>query len=126
MKVTLSFDFLGFNVRQYKVGKTHSGRKRNGSLLEFKTIIKPSKEKIKAHIKKIGDIIRSHKSSKQEVLIKELNPVIKGWCNYNRTVVSKEIFSYCDHIIYKQLKKWASEDTLPNPKNGLLINIGTH
>ena len=100
------FDFLGFNIRQYKVGKTYSGRKRNGSL-GFKTIIKPSKEKIKAHIKKVGDIIKNHKSSKQKVLIKELNPVIKGWCNYNRTNVSKDIFSYCDSILYKQLKRWS-------------------
>jgi RNA-directed DNA polymerase len=49
----IGFDFLGFNIRQYEVGKTHSGNNTKGVPLGFKTIIKPSKEKIKSHIKKL-------------------------------------------------------------------------
>lgn len=45
------FDFLGFSIRQYPVGKCHSGKTTNGKSLGFKTIIKPSNDKIKAHIK---------------------------------------------------------------------------
>lgn len=37
------FDFLGFNIRQFPVGKYTSGKVR-GKLLGFKTIITPSKE----------------------------------------------------------------------------------
>ena len=31
------FDFLGFNIRQYEVGKTHTGNNTNGTPLGFKT-----------------------------------------------------------------------------------------
>lgn len=102
----VGFDFLGFTIRQFPVGKNHSG-KLCGKLLGFKTIIKPSKEKIKAHIKKLGEVIRGHKASSQETIIKKLNPIIRGWTNYYSTVCSKETFSTCDHILYLQLKRWA-------------------
>ena len=36
------FNFLGFNIRQYPVGKCHSGKKANGKPTGFNTIIKPS------------------------------------------------------------------------------------
>jgi RNA-directed DNA polymerase len=103
----VGFDFLGFTIRQYPQGKNHSGKNSHGKILGFKTTITPSKEKIKTHIKKVGDVIRSHKSSPQSALIKELNPIVRGWSNYYSTVVSKDIFSNCDHKIYLQLKRWA-------------------
>ena len=99
----IGFDFLGFSIRQFPVGKHHDGKLKLG----FKTIIKPSKDKIKAHIEKLGKVIDKHKSSPQIALIKELNPIIRGWSNYYRAVCSKEIFSDCDYILYQQLKRWA-------------------
>ncbi len=36
------FDFLGFNVRQYEVGKYYTGKNGHGKPLGFKTLIKPS------------------------------------------------------------------------------------
>ncbi|WP_324282159.1 group II intron reverse transcriptase/maturase [Cyanobacterium aponinum UTEX 3221] len=103
----VGFDFLGFNIRQYEVGKTHTGKNSKRVALGFKTVIKPSKDKIKLHIKKVGDIIRKHKASSQVALIKELNPIIRGWANYYSTVCSKKTFSKCDHLIYQQLRAWA-------------------
>lgn len=100
------FDFLGFNIRQYEVGNTHTGKSTHGVPLGFKTIIKPSKEKIKLHIKKTGDTIRKHKASPQAALIKELNPIIRGWANYYSSVCSKETYSRCDSMVYQQLKRW--------------------
>jgi RNA-directed DNA polymerase len=102
----VGFDFLGFTVRQFEVGKKHSGKNSKGSLLGFKTIIKPSEAKIKDHIKKLGDVIDTHRSSSQETLIANLNPIIRGWSNYYRTVCSKETYSRCDHLLYSQLKRW--------------------
>lgn len=58
----VGFDFLGFNIRQYKVGKTHYGKSGgNGAsrILDFKTIIKPSKEALKKHTTKVGKIIHT-------------------------------------------------------------------
>ncbi|MDJ0594672.1 MAG: group II intron reverse transcriptase/maturase [Pleurocapsa sp. MO_226.B13] len=101
------FDFLGFTIKQFPVGKHHSGKSSHQEILGFKTIIKPSKEKIKAHIKSLGKVITKHKSSPQIALINNLNPIIRGWSNYYSAVCSKETYSYCDHILYLQLKRWA-------------------
>jgi RNA-directed DNA polymerase len=100
------FDFLGFNVKQYKVGKYQSGRIKNGKKLGFKTLIKPSKEKVKIHYQKIADTCDKYKNAKQEVLISKLAPIIRGWCNYYKTVVSKETFSKLSNLTYLRLARW--------------------
>ncbi len=107
------FNFLGFNIRQWKVGKYQSGRikckPRNikSRLLGFKTIISPSKEKKKVHYDYIASTINSHRAMPQEALIKILNPIIRGWGNYYATVVSKEAYQKLDHLVYWKLRDWA-------------------
>ena len=66
------FDFLGFNLRHYK-----------GKLL-----IKPQKEKVLAFCKKIGKILSQMKARTQQEVIKTLNPLLRGFANYYRGVVS--------------------------------------
>ena len=44
--------------------------------------------------------------STQEVLIRALNPIIRGWCNYHRHVVSKRIFSKMENRIYWTIWRW--------------------
>ncbi len=107
-KVAPGFDFLGWNFRQYPVGKHHSGKtgSQNSKLLGFKTLIKPSKKAIKAHADKVKQVIKTHKTAPQYALIKHLNPVIRGWCNYHSKVVSKETFSSLDHITWQRLRAW--------------------
>jgi RNA-directed DNA polymerase len=85
------FDFLGKNIRKY-----------GGKLL-----IKPSKTTIKSFLDKVRGIIKSNKSTKQETLIRKLNPVIRGWVNNQRYVVSSAVFSRIDYEIYKCLWQWA-------------------
>ena len=101
------FDFLGFNIRQYHVGKYQSGKNTYGQRLGFKTIIKPDKESIKKHYQKLADTIKRFNAAPQIKLILELNPIITGWCNYYRTVCSKEIFSKMEHLMFIRLKRWA-------------------
>ena len=84
------FDFLGFNARCYKE----------------KLLIKPQKAKVLAFCKKIGNIIKSMKTVKQEVLIKKLNPILRGFANYYRTVVSKKTFQYISHRVWSYLWNW--------------------
>ncbi|NEU84605.1 group II intron reverse transcriptase/maturase, partial [Nostoc sp. UIC 10630] len=105
--VIVGFDFLGFNVRQYKVGKTRSGKNAHSKVLGFKTLIKPNKEAITRHYGRICEIIDAYKSATQEALIKHLNPIIRGWTNYYSTVVSKEVFSKLDHLVFLKLFRWA-------------------
>ena len=108
----VGFDFLGFNLRQYSVGKHQSGADRYGTKRGFKTIIKPSKKKIALHIRKLGDTIDAYKSAPQVLLISKLNPIIRGWCNYYSTVCSKQVFAHCDHILlFSQLRAWARRRT---------------
>ena len=114
------FDFLGFNVRQYPVGKYHSG-KNNGTLLGFKTIIKPSARKLKLHAESLSSVIKAHKSAPQEALISRLNPIIRGWANYYSTVISKKIFSGMDKLAYQQLRAWANRRH-PNKNRSWIAN----
>ncbi len=101
------FDFLGFNVRQYPVGKYQSGKNSNGEKLGFKTIIKPSSESVKRHYQKLADTIKRFNAAPQIKLISELNPIIRGWCNYFRTVCSKETFTDMNTLVFQRLKRWA-------------------
>jgi len=41
------------------------------------------------------------------MVIRLLNPMIRGWGNYYSTQVSKKVFAYCDHQINQMLWKWA-------------------
>lgn len=97
------FDFLGQNIRKYKDGKRH------------KLLIKPSKENVKTFLKKIREGIRRNGAMNQTKLINFLNPIIRGWLNYHRSVVSKDIFHRVDHEIWKALWKWAKRK---HPKKG--------
>jgi len=101
----VGFDFLGFQVRQYPVGKyrTRTYRGKPG----FKTLIKPSPKAIKRHQQQIWDIVRKHRGNAQEALIAELNPVIWGWALYHRTGVAKRVFTEVDMWIFERLTWWA-------------------
>ncbi|GCA83568.1 group II intron-encoded protein LtrA [Microcystis aeruginosa NIES-2522] len=103
----VGFDFLGFNIRQYQVGKHHGAKSSKGVKLGFKTLIKPSAEKVKSHLKKLGEVVNSQKSSPQDALIKRLNPIIRGWSNYYSSVVSSKTFTDCDYYFFEKLKRWA-------------------
>ncbi len=94
------FDFLGFTIQQFPVGKYHSNQ-------GFKTIITPSKKKQKVHYDQIASVIEAHKAAPQAALISRLNPIIMGWANYYATVVSKVAYSALDHLTYQKLKAWA-------------------
>jgi len=100
------FNFLGFNVRQYKVGAYRAAKNGHGEILGFNTLIKPTKEAVKRHLDKIGQIIDKHHNAPQEALISRLNPVITGWCNYYSSVVSKDTFSKCVSLTYQKLRAW--------------------
>jgi len=101
------FNFLGFNVRQYPVGKYNTGCNTHGKPLGFKTLIKPSKEKVKVHYDHLASVIKQHNAAPQAALIAQLNPIIRGWANYYSTGISKETFSELTMKMYLKLKSWA-------------------
>ncbi len=101
------FDFLGFNIKQYKVGKYQSGKDNHGNKLGYKTIIKPSKDSINRHYKKMAETIKRLNAAPQIKMIAELRPIITGWCNYFKTVCSQEIFSALTRLTHIRLRRWA-------------------
>ena len=110
----VGFDFLGFNIRQLQAGKTHTGKDIRGRRLSFKTIIKPSKEAIQRHSKRLQEIVRQHRGAPQTALITRLNPVIRGWTQYYATVASSKTFSKLDYLTFMKLRYWAKRRH-PNP-----------
>ncbi len=93
------FDFLSQNVRKY-----------NGTLL-----IKPSNLAIKSFKQKIKQTVKSCRGHSAKTLIMKLNPIIRGWVNYHKTVVSKKIFWNLSKYIFDKLLKWAKSEH-PNKK----------
>ena len=76
------FDFLGFNIRQWEVGKHSSGKGTSKQLLGHKTVIQPSDKSINKHYESIKDTVNRLQAVTQEELIAILNPKIRGWSNY--------------------------------------------
>jgi RNA-directed DNA polymerase len=99
------FDFLGFNVRQYRVGRyhTHTYRGRPG----FKTLIKPSKKACQRHLQEMRKVIRQHEGAPQVALVKMLNPKIRGWAQYYKACVAKGTFTWMDKQLFHKLYRWA-------------------
>ena len=89
--ISEGFDFLGQNVRKY------------GS----KLLIKPANKSIKSLLSKVREIIKDNASATQEMLIRQLNPVIRGWAMYHRHIVAKAVFTSIDHHIWRLLWNWA-------------------
>jgi RNA-directed DNA polymerase len=81
--ISEGFNFLGQNVRKY-----------GGKLL-----IMPAKKSIKSLLDKVREIIKGNAGVTQEMLIRQLNPVIRGWAMYHRHIVAKATFSLTDSHI---------------------------
>ncbi|TKF92172.1 group II intron reverse transcriptase/maturase [Vibrio sp. F13] len=85
------FDFLGFNHRKYK-----------GKLL-----IKPSKSNTLLFLRNLRELIKKHATIPVNDLIKLINPKLRGWANYYRHCVAKQIFGYVGHKLFQALWHWA-------------------
>ena len=101
------FDFLGFHIRQYRVGKYQSGKRPHGRRLGYKTLIKPAKANIQEHLSGLGQIIQRSKALSQGELIRRLNPKIRGWANYYRTSVSQAVYTRLDSLVWEKLRAWS-------------------
>ena len=85
------FDFLGQNIRKYK----------------GKCLIKPSRKSYQQIIEKLLGIIETNQQTAPEKLIALLNPIIRGWCNYHRKIISSRMFSKLDSTIFWKIWNWA-------------------
>jgi RNA-directed DNA polymerase len=86
------FDFLGFNVRRY----------------QGKLLIKPSKPAVRRHRERLAAEMKALRGANAAAVIKRLNPIIRGWSAYYRTVVSSRAFAKLDHHMWTLTYKWAT------------------
>jgi len=100
------FDFLGFTIRQFPAGASRSGCNTRGKKLGFRTFIRPSKESMKRHLASLRAVIDQCKNAPQSALIKALNPLIRGWCNYFSIGCSKRSFTKMSHLLVRRLLRW--------------------
>jgi RNA-directed DNA polymerase len=87
------FDFLGFNVRRYP---------RCGKLL-----IKPSGTAVTRLRKRLREEFRALRGAPPLAVLRKINPIVRGWSAYYRTVVSKEVFASLDHYLWRLTYRWA-------------------
>lgn len=103
--INSGFDFLGWNFRKFK----------------GKLIIKPSSKSMRKVTKKISEIIKNNRTTKQEILIQRLNQVLIGWANYHQGTCAKKCFGTIDNRTWKMLWKWA-KCRHPNKKHQWIVD----
>jgi RNA-directed DNA polymerase len=89
--ISKGFNFLGHTVRKF-----------GDKLLTY-----PAKSNVKALREKISLCIKSALGTPQEALLRQLNPLLRGWANYYRHGASKRTFDRLDNHVFWQLLRWA-------------------
>ena len=106
--ITEGFDFLGFNIRQYKVKNTKTG---------YKLLIKPSKKFMQKTRNDIRDIFLNHSGKSVGSLIGKINPVIRGKANYLNKAVSCKAFRNLDNYLFKRQVRFVKRTHPKKNKN---------
>ena len=92
------FNFLGFNVRQYK-----SRRKKGARVL----LIMPSKDSVRKIKEKIRNEWMKMRGNNAGAICGRLDPIIRGWSNYFRISVARKTFEKLDHWMYQRERRYA-------------------
>ena len=91
------FDFLGFRIQR----RPWQGRIGKRAVYTY-----PSKKALASVIGKVRSITRREKHRTLADLLRLLNRVLRGWCNYFRHGVSSRTFSYVDHYTWWRVAGW--------------------
>lgn len=91
------FDFLGWSIQR------HAWRSRAGKRAVYTY---PSKKALASIVDKVRTLTRRAKHRTLADLLRRLNPVLRGWCNYFRHGVSVRTFGYIDHFAFWRVIGW--------------------
>jgi RNA-directed DNA polymerase len=91
------FDFLGWRIQR------HAWRSRTGKTAIYTY---PSKKSMASIKDKVRALTRRALHRTLVDLLRRLNPVLRGWCNYFRHGVSKRTFGYLDHFAFWRVVGW--------------------
>ncbi len=99
--INKGFNFLGHTVRKFG----------------DKLLTTPAKSNVKAFRDKIRLCINSALALPQELLLRQLNSIIRGWANYYRHGAAKRAFARLDYHVFWQLWRWANRRHPDKPAN---------
>ncbi len=91
------FDFLGWRI-QRRDRKSRTGKK---AIYTY-----PSKKALASVVDKVRSLTRRAQNRMLADLLRRLNPVLRGWCNYFRHGVSSRTFNYVDHYAFGRIIGW--------------------
>lgn len=91
------FDFLGWHI-QRRDWRSRTGKK---AIYTY-----PSKKALASVVDKVRTLTRRARHRTFADLLRRLNPVLRGWCNYFRHGVSSRTFSYVDHFAFWRVFGW--------------------
>jgi len=90
------FDFLGFRIQR---------RLRKGTNTKA-VYTYPSKKALLSVTARVRALTNRTRHQTLEDLLRQLNPVLRGWCAYFRHGVSKATFGYLDHFAWHRVTAW--------------------
>ena len=90
-------DFLGWRIQR----RNWRGRAGKKAIYTY-----PSKKSLASIIGKIRLLTARAKHRTLADLLRRLNPVLRGWCQYFRHGVSKRTFGYIDHYAFWRVVGW--------------------
>jgi RNA-directed DNA polymerase len=90
------FDFLGFRIQRR--------RKRGTDKRVVYTY--PAKKALASIVDRVRALTRRSSHPTLAVLLRQLNPVLQGWCTYFRYGVSKATFGYLDQYTWHRVVRW--------------------
>jgi RNA-directed DNA polymerase len=91
------FDFLGWRI-QRRPWRSRAGK--------WAVYTYPSKKAVASIVGKVRTLTRRAKHRTLADLLRRLNPVLRGWCNYFRHGVSSRTFGYVDHFAFWRIVGW--------------------
>ena len=91
------FDFLGWRIQR----RVQRGRVGKHAIYTF-----PSKKALAAIKDKVRLLTRRERHRTLADLLRQLNPVLRGWCTYYRHGVCARTFGYIDHFAFWRVVGW--------------------
>jgi RNA-directed DNA polymerase len=73
-----------------------------------KLLITPAKSKVQSLRQEIKRLIQSALGLSPEALLRQLNPLLRGWANYFRNGAAERTFIGLSYYVHDQLWRWVS------------------
>jgi hypothetical protein len=86
--------------------RSHGFRPSRGGTNKRYVYTWPTKKALASILDKARQLTRRRRHRTLADLLRHLNPVLRGWCNYFKHGVSKRTFGYVDHYTWGRVVTW--------------------